>query len=350
MLSMLAAALLAGGLSAQLTSYVAPFGCQSNPGGSGNTIPWWSGSATYQQVHDSADLAWVFPQPVVLLRGISFRPSTNGTLPSRTTDAQVTVGVTTVTSGSPTTSFATNLGNSPQVVLPYTSVNLPQAGSTSVPNPQAWFFPFAMPFVYVLTQGNLCWELRLKNSSTMAISSTDALSSAPPGANFMPLLGPGCTATGQTQPATIGARSLVVSTGAFANRLDRARSLSNAALVLGGVRQNLTLPGLCAALETMPLVSLSGSTDATGTWNHSVTLGDLTSFGRGTVYAQFVWADAGLPYGFGLSPCSPVTLPGASTFGVARIYFGNINTGQGNETATTGTAERNYGLVVGFEL
>src|SRR5688572_13973126 len=151
MLPALAAALLAGGLSAQLTSYVAPFGCQSNAGDGGNTIPWWSGSATYQQVHDAADLAWVFPQPAVLLRGISFRPATNGSMPARTTDAQITLGVTTITSGSPSPTFATNLGNSPQVVLPYTSVNLPPANGTAVPNPQAWFFPFATPFVYVLT-------------------------------------------------------------------------------------------------------------------------------------------------------------------------------------------------------
>jgi hypothetical protein len=349
MLPSWAAALFATGLAAQTTSYVAPFGCQSNPGNGGNTIPWWSGSATYQQVHDAADLAWVFPAPVAVIRAISFRPSINGNLPARVADAQVTLGNTTTTAATASTTFALNLGGNPVVALPYTSVNLPAVTGRGGLNPQAWFFPFQAPFVYVIPQGNLCWELRLKNSSSMAISATDALDRAPAGANFMPLLGSGCTATGQTQPATIGDRSLALGTGTLVHRLDGGCATSPAALVLGGARQVLQLPGMCGALQTAPLVALNGTTGAAGGWNHVLVLGDLTGMPRGTVYAQFVWADAGLPYGLGVSPCSPVTLPGASTFGLARIYFGNNGTGQGNETATTGNADRSYGLAVGFD-
>ena len=332
-----------------LTPYIAPFGHQSNEGNTNNTIPWWAGSATYQQVHDAPDLAWVFPAPVALIRGLSFRANAGHSLGARTLDTQITLGITSVTAATATATFASNLGGSPSVTLPYTSVNLPSVSSVSTPNPQAWFFPFAAPFVYVISQGNLCWELRYRNSTSSATAPNDACSGAPTGASFMPLLGAGCTATGRSLPATIAVRSLDVATGTFVNRLENAASSAAATLILGGARSQLTLPGLCAPLETPPLVMLNGTTDQSGTWNHSIVLGNLTQFGRGTVYTQFVFADAGLPYGFGLSTCSPVTLPGASTFASVRIWAVPSSSGQGNENATTGSMDRNYGLVVGFD-
>ena len=351
-LPVLAVAVLGAGVCAQTTvSYISPFGCQSNDGNSGNTIPWWGGSATYQQVHDAGDLAWVFPLPVGIIRGISFRADNTYTLVGRTLDAQVTMGITPVTAASASTTFASNLGPQPMVTLPYTSVNLPPVSSVSVPNPQGWFIPFTVPFIYIPQNGNLCWELRTKNSTTNAVSYCDATSgSAPVAPSFGPLLGAGCTATGQTQPATIGLRSMVLASGSFVNRLDYARASSAAAMVIGATRQNLVLPGMCAGLETVPLVSVNGTTDATGTWNSSLLLGSLVSLPRATVYTQFAFGDAGLPYGFGLSPCSPVTLPGASTYGVTRIWAVASSSGQGNETATVGTTGVGYGLVVGFDF
>jgi hypothetical protein len=132
----------------------------------------------------------------------------------------------------------------------------------------------------------------------------------PAGASFMPLLGIGCVATGQSQAATIGGRSLTLPTGVFTQRLEYGAASAPAAMVLGAVPQSLTLPGLCSALQTLPLLSISGTTDAAGTWNLSLTLGNLTPLPRATVYAQFAFADPGLTHGFGLSSCSPVTLPG----------------------------------------
>lgn len=344
------AALLGVGLSAQTISYIAPFGAQSNDGNTGNTIPWWAGSATYQQVHNANDLIWVFPAPVALIRGLSFRCDATYSLTARTMDAQVTLGTTPVTAATATSTFANNLGPTPMVTLPYSPINLPPVSSgATLPNPQAWFFPFAVPYVYVINNGNLCWELRIKNSSSNATSYTDAASAASPNANFMPLVGAGCTATGQTLAATIGARTLVVASGAFLNRLDYGAMSAPAAMVFGATRQQLSLPGLCSSLETAPLVSLGGTTDALGTWSLSLTLGSLTAFPRATVYTQFAFADAGLAYGFGLSTCSPVTLPGTTTFGMTRIYAVPSNSGQGNENATTGSLGANYGLVTGFD-
>ena len=349
-LTVVLSALLGAGTSAQTTSYIAPFGYQSNTGDSNNTIPWRAGSATYQQIHNASDLAWVFPGPVAIIRGISFRPASTYTLIGRSLDAQITLSATTVSSTTATATFATNLGPSPTVTLPYTTITLPNAPSTAVPNPQTWFFPFQTPFPYSLTAGNLCWEMRTKNSTSTVSSFTDAATIPTPNACFMPLLGSGCIATGQTQPATIGVRSLAVATGAFTNQLDRGAISAPAAMVLGLVAQPLTLPSLCAALETVPVLSFNGTTDALGTWNLGLTLGNLSALPRSNVYAQFAFADANLPYGFGLSACSPVTLPGpTSTFSAVRIYVAPSQGGQGNENALTGTVGMNYGLVTGFD-
>jgi len=332
------------------TTYIAPFPCQSNEGGTGNTIPWWAGSATYQQIHNANDLAWVFPNAVALIRGLSFRTDSTYALTARTLDAQITLGATPVLAAAASATFANNLGPTPAVALAYTSINLPAAPPLATPNPQAWFFPFSAPWVYILANGNLCWELRIKNSSSSATSYTDAASAAPAGASFMPLLGIGCVATGQSQAATIGGRSLTLPTGVFTQRLEYGAASAPAAMVLGAVPQSLTLPGLCSALQTLPLLSISGTTDAAGTWNLSLTLGNLTPLPRATVYAQFAFADPGLTHGFGLSSCSPVTLPGpTSTFGLVRIYAVPSSSGQGNELAQTGSVGGNYGLVTGFD-
>ena len=88
--------LLTGALLAQTTTYVAPTGYGAIPGNGGNSIPLWSTSATYQQVHDASDMATVLPTPVALLKAISFRIPNAGSLAARTMDAQVTMGITPV--------------------------------------------------------------------------------------------------------------------------------------------------------------------------------------------------------------------------------------------------------------
>ena len=337
---------LFGALSAQTTTLIAPTGYGTIAGNGGNAIPLWSGSATYMQVHDAADLQTVFPAPVATIKAISFRIPTGGSLAARTLDAQVTMGTTAVTAKTATTTFASNLGPSPQVVLPYTSLNLPQVSSTTTPNPQSWFFPFQVPYLYIVVQGNLCYELRMKNLSAMG-GSFDTVSGST--ARLETFLGTGCTATGQSSASGIGARSVSMTTGSYVNRLDRGAVSAPAAMFIGDTKQQTTIPGLCGALETIPLVTLNGSTDATGTWNNSLVLGSLYGFPKMTIYAQFAWLDAGLPFGFGLSNCSPITLPPPTQ---TRIWAGNSSSGQGNENATSGNRETGYqyALVMGFDI
>src|SRR5262249_4796529 len=147
-------------------------------GNSNNTIPWWSGSATYMQVHDAGDLATVFPVPVVIIKGLSFRKdgAITSSIVGRAMDVQITIGSTPTTPATASTTFAAILGSSPIVVLNYTNISLPPLNPVGSPNPQGWYFPFASPYVYVIALGNLCWEMRIKNSTSSAVAPCDAYS------------------------------------------------------------------------------------------------------------------------------------------------------------------------------
>ena len=342
--------LIGQALPAQVTTYIAPFGYQTGEGNSGNTIPWWSGSATYQQVHDAADLAAVFPVPVAIIKGLSFRKDASSSvgLTARTMDAQITLGATSVTASTMSGTFANNLGANPTLVLPYTNLSFPALLNVSTPNPQAWFYPFATPFPYLMTLGNLCWELRIKNSSSNVAGYNDAISStAVP--LFGSFLGTGCLATGQTSSSRIGARSLDFATGTLLHALEYARASSPAALCLGASAQVITVPGLCASFQTLPLLTLNGTTDAVGTWNSSVTFGSLLPYPAAKLFVQFAFLDTGLTHGFGVSPCSPITLPAPGAGSASRVWATTSGSGQGNETATTGTLGAGYCLVTGFD-
>ncbi len=49
--------ILTSAVSAQTPKYVySPAGAEFMKGGSNNIVPFWSGSATYQQIHDYADM------------------------------------------------------------------------------------------------------------------------------------------------------------------------------------------------------------------------------------------------------------------------------------------------------
>ena len=341
----LCVALCAAPLCAQTQTYIVPPGLKTVDGNGGNTIPWWAGSGTYQQIHDKVDLAFAFSAPVAVIKALSFRRNNDTlALPGRSMDIQITLGATPLAAANASTSFATNLGPMPVVVLSYTNVSLPTLVQISVPNPQGWVFPFATPFVYTTAAGNLCYELRLKNNTSNATASIDSHSGT--AASLGAFLGTGCVATGQSMTATIGARSLTPATGAYVNRLDRGAASAPAAMFLGFDAVKLTVPGFCTSLEVLPVYTINGSTDATGTWNLSLTFGNLAGFPALSLVSQFVFLDAGLPNGIGLSNCSPVTLP---LTGSARIYASSSGGGQGNENATTGSVGTSFALVMGFD-
>lgn len=345
-LALSAAALASLALPAQIYN-TAPDGFATVEGNSNNTIPWWGLSATYQQVHDASDLAIVFG-PVAVINSINFRKdSSSSSAPGRSLDMQITLGMTPVSAATANANFASNLGPTPQVVLPYTPINLPTLTQMSTPNPIGWSFPFTTPFTYTPTAGNnLCWEFRFTNATINSNASMDAVSRL--NATFLPNVGTGCLATGQTANATIGLRTLSMSSGAWRNRLDNAAPNTPAVQLVGIGQSTIQLPGFCSNLEFVPLVNLPGGTDGAGQWDNSITLGSLLGTPTVDLMAQFAFIDGGLPLGLGLSDASLARLPPNSIRNVSRIWFGASGSGLGNETAVTGSVGSRFGVVTIF--
>jgi hypothetical protein len=328
---------LAGSLSAQTLSY-APFGTETKEGNTNNTIPWWSASGTYQQLHDATDLTNVFSGgQFALINSIGLRKDglSSTTPAARTLDVQITLGTTGVSAASATSNFASNMGVNSQIVLPYTTVNLPSLSNTSIPNQLGWNFPFSSPYPYVVSQGNLCWEIRFLNNTSTASSPLDAANTTGL-INYTPF-GGGCVATGQSTAAAIGLRSASLTTGLYRNRLDRGPATAPAAFWVGVAPQQVTLPGLCAALEFLPFADVPGMTDAAGQWDLQLTFPNLNTVTDAEVYGQFVFLDGGLPFGFGLSDASRLQFPFSGAQGMARIYAAPSQGGAGNELATDGS-------------
>ncbi|MFO1054465.1 MAG: hypothetical protein U1F36_19770 [Planctomycetota bacterium] len=346
---LLVTAALSGGLVAQTTFNTGPSGYDALEGNTNNTIPWWSQSGTYQQIHDASDMQTVLGGPVALIQSIGFRKdgALSTSVLGRSLDIQISLGETTITAVGATSTFATNLGPTPQVVLPYTNVNLPTLTNASLPNPMGWHFPFQTAFLYTGT-GNLCYEIRFTNNTVITSAPLDAASRSNSITN--PLLGTGCIASGQTLASTIDTKSLSMSTGAWRNRLARGPASAPAVQLIGFAASLVPLPGFCADLQFLPVTSLSGTTNATGQWDSTLTFGSLVDFPQVDILTQFAWVDVNLPNPIGLSDASWFSLTLESVRHVSRIYNAPSSGGLGFEAATAAAGSGlRYGLVTYFE-
>jgi hypothetical protein len=335
-------------LHAQTYAY-SPAGTATKEGNNNNTIPIWSSSSTYQQIHDYENMVATLNGLTPLLTGLSFRQNGGGgAIAGRTFTVQITAGATSTSSSTFSTTFANNLGSAPTVVLPYTAISFPNLNSTSSPNPPGIVVPWTTPFAFPPSQGtNLCWEWRHHSATSNAIGALDAVS----GNDLQSAAreGVGCQASGQTQPAEIGTYELNLRTQVYRNRLDHAAANAGAVFVIGAQRANLQLPGQCQPLLTNPLVFFSGGTDPAGQWDLSIPTPDLRGQGQAEILGQFVWLDAGLPVGLGVSDMSAITTPLAGSWFMTRLYAAPYQGGAGLELATTAIgSDRGYGLVVGF--
>jgi hypothetical protein len=346
-ISTFVAATLVANTHAQ-TDRTLPTGLLTIEGNSNNTIPFWAASGTYQQVHDAADMLAMNNGAPIIMNAIGFRKDGGGSTVTvaRTLDVQITVGITSLNSTTAGNDFATNLGPTPTVVVPYTSVNIPALSPVSIPNPTAFSIPFAAPFPFPATPtNNFCWEMRHRNSTSSAFMSMDVQSGT---SVTSALVGTGCIVTGQTLPASITTRSWSLSTGVYRNVMTRAPATTPATFFLGVQPMQITLPGLCGTLEFLPLANISGVTTAAGEFDVTISPGrSFIGMPSVSLYGQFVFADATLPLGLGLSDASRLTsaIPALS----ARFYAAPSSGGAGNETATTATGStRNYGLVTIF--
>ena len=90
----LTAGVLTAALGAQAPKYVwSPTGSAMNTGASNNTVPFFSTSATYQQVLDAND----FTSSVVQMKGLAMRAFGTRTLTGRSWDLRITLSHTKVT-------------------------------------------------------------------------------------------------------------------------------------------------------------------------------------------------------------------------------------------------------------
>ncbi|MHC4512808.1 MAG: hypothetical protein ACYS5W_03820 [Planctomycetota bacterium] len=284
---------------------------------------------TYQQVHGDLPKVHVF-------KSLAWRPWTS-TASHGTFNATMTLtfGSKGPTPDNATTSYATNLGASPTVVLKNTTVKI--GAYVKPPQPPGAFVyrvPLAASYVYT-GNGTFCWECRLHNhTSTQSLSfdlyyhrTTIQLQRG----------GQGCTASGMTSPANLTG---AVSGTSLTLTASNMPSAGGALLAVGfnSTPLDLTPLGAPCALRTDILALLPGkSTGSTATWQGTIP----TTAPDGTaVFLQAGAADSkanamGLVLSNGLCALWPYTKRP-----VVRIWS------NGSDTATTGSRQLPYGLVI----
>lgn len=343
-------AALAAPLCAQRHLHL-PAGSETREGNFSNTIPFWSGSATYQQVHDDVELARLGAGPWTVV-GLALRKDRDpANTTARSLEVTLSLNLTTVSSRTMTGDFAANLGPGATTVLPWTPVNLPALTNVSTPNPPALTIAFAQPFVLAPAPGrHLVWEWRhRRNSDTsfLILDAVDAETAVP-----HPNEGRGCRSPSQPSPATVVERSLRLTAGTTLRmKLDFAAPGAPAALLLGFQRGTLQVPGFCAPALLVPLMTLPGATDPGGRLDLIVTNGDLRGLAADVLLGQFLFLDPGIPPGAGLSDLAvlELPLPGASSTG--RAYTSPQSAGQGFENSTMAqTVDRWRSLAVALRL
>lgn len=348
-----------------------PVGARSEWGGSGNTIPFWGGSATYQQVFDLAHMSKLNAGNVIVINQMFFRA--RGTVPARSATVELKFNHTSVDSTAATTTFASNLqapgDTAPTTVISSKPLNFPAFNGSAGPGvPGGMNFPLDTIYIWnPFLNKHFIYELRYKDGNPgVQNSQLDAIDGNSYTASRRPSEGTGCTASDKTTPASAFS-SLGLATGSstyppwtYTVGLANARTNAVAVWFLGLTRQTLTLPGACGSLLVTPIVTQFGMTSQStpgpkpfpgGTWDIGIPVPmspDVRHMPRFELLSQFAFDDPALPYGVGLSPMTVVqtNLPGAAS--VARIYSITTQAGNGAELATTGAKGDDYGLVTGF--
>jgi hypothetical protein len=354
------AALLPATLPAQSKFVWSPAGAELKGGGSANAIPFWHKSATYQQIHDHADMLRAGAGNSILMLGLGLRvPGTNKTA-ARSIEMQLDVGITTVTSKNISTTFATNLGTKPTRVFggtqtPFTKLSIPAITGTGDPNPPGFMVPFGTSFVWTSQPGNnFCWEMRFKNSTSAStlFASLDSVDGRNPHLIRRPNVGLGCSVPGYAQPATVLVTFPRRVSGPFMHFSPVNVTASTRTLLLAGfTRQRTLFPGWCAALELHPLLLLYGNTGTTGRWDLAWPLTAFKGLPTIELLLQFAFVDSRLNGGVGLTDMAAVQTPLPGAWEISRAFFpASPSTLNGNETATAGTISKDSGLVTAFRV
>ncbi len=337
------ALLLAGNLTAQ-RYVVSPLSRTNVAGGTTNTIPFWSATHRYQQIHgDLRGTPRVF-QGIALRKG----GGNQSTAVPRTSTVTMLMCDSSYTNSSVT--FVANYAGTPVTVLPATTLNLPDwSQATGAPEPWTLIVPFRFTFPYFATK-DLLWEWQIHATSNTGYYSADAYSGTgddTKDASYVQL-GTGCLATGLVKPMTQSTRLFsTTSTGLLSLQLTTSHAPSNSpsSVWLGLTNANASAPGLCEKLYPMPIWSFASISSATG----QVLLPLLTTqhdanWAGAKLYLQTLSIDFGQPgLPFAFSQGQEATLPGfgPGVTAIQRIHADDVQ-------ATAGTRTLAYGLVTRF--
>ena len=332
-------ALCIGSLPAQ-GFYVAPDGYATREGAHNNFYPWGLASARYQQIHTN------LPQRTLVLFGLAWRR--DGSFPRSSLgvrDLEITIAESSYAARSAT--FASNYAAPATVVFTRKMVNMVDWSTPISVNPAPFDFAimFDAPVPFDGTKDFL-WEM-VQHSSTVSAAIADALNGSTLGnAGHVLVAGSGCkTAASSTEPMRLTGDLVVDASGQSTLSLACYWAPPSAAgvLLLGLSNPALTLPGLCAPLQSDGVITVPAPTSATdGAWLSPVfQLGYLSTLTGQRIWAQAAAADATQP-GIPLAVSNGLGLqipPGGSGGTLCRIY----NTT--SATAVSGTVGSDYGLV-----
>ncbi len=344
--------ILTSAVSAQTPRYVySPAGAEFMKGGSNNIVPFWSGSATYQQIHDYADMVRTGGGKPILMKAMAFRPANTKTITGRTWDLQINLGNTTVSSQQISTTFSTNLGSAPKRVVgsqttPFQKVSFKTFRGSGTPTQPGVVIPFGALHVFVPVKGiHFCWEWRHKNATSTASMSMDALQGVSHRGLIKPSVGTGCSGATATFSFVF-----VRPTSNFMSSLTGALASARSLMMVGVQRKKTILGGWCSNLETVPIVHVFGTTDSLGRWNFTAPMTSFQGVATFELLVQYAFVDSGQPFGIGLSNMAAYQTPMPGGLNLARAWKGAGGNTSGDETATiaTGTSKR-FGLVVAFQ-
>jgi hypothetical protein len=338
--------LIASALPATAQRYVVtPAGFEHIAGNYNNTYPFSTAAGRYHQIHDAADLQTL--GAAFVFNSLNFRINGTRGVVARQWEVELNMAATAVTSASMSATFAANFTGSPTTVLPFTTINgVAGTGVTATgPNPIQWTFPFKTIFPYLPAQGNLVWEWRHRNSPpgswTFMDAATNATVAPTPAVGVS--TGTGCRATGRSNPAV--SRFTIGASNADLALIDGATN-ANALLWVGFSKFTAAIPGWCTAFYVQPVVTVGGTTDASGTWiAGSVPVSLLNTTQYFEAHAQFGFLDAGLPSGVGLSDLGTVTGPTHAGRYIARNWALGA---AGAENSVSGSVRVNQGLIAIF--
>jgi len=351
--SLVAITILASVLSAQTPKFVySPAGAEVMNGGGGNTVPFWSRTATYQQIHDYDDMVRAGGGKPILMRAIGLRPFANAKLTGRSWDLQLNIGGSAVNSQNISSTFSINLGTAPKRVVgdqttPFQKVSFTTFTGSGSPTQPGVILPFRSVHIYIPVKGtHFCWEWRHKNASLNTSMSVDAIQGISHRGLIKPSVGTGCS--GATASVGFVLSRIITS---FKASLTNVPASASALMMVGVQRKQTILGGWCSNLETVPLLHVFGKIDAFGRWDYVTPLSVFQNVPTFEMQVQYAVADSRQPFGVGLSNMAVYQTPLPGGYNISRVYksaaYGAIN---GDEAATTAQGmTKSYGLVVAFQ-